>query len=61
MDKINLAEKLGLISECWRAKIVGEINDSFSKLVKLKGEFIWHLHEREDEFFMVPKGASTCL
>ena len=56
MDKINLVEKLGLISEYWHPKIVGEINDSFVMLVKLKGEFIWHLHESEDEMFLVLKG-----
>ncbi len=56
MDKINLVEKLSLISEYWNPKIVGEINDSYVKLVKLKGEFIWHLHEGEDEMFLVLKG-----
>ncbi len=56
MDKINLVEKLGLISEYWHPKIVGEINDSFVKLVKLKGEFIWHSHENEDEMFLVLRG-----
>ena len=40
MDKINLVEKLGLISEYWHPKIVGEVNDSYVRLVKLKGEFI---------------------
>jgi mannose-6-phosphate isomerase-like protein (cupin superfamily) len=56
MDKINLLEKFGLFSEYWSPKIVGELNGQQVKLVKLKGEFIFHQHENEDELFLVIKG-----
>ncbi len=56
MMKINIADKFGLFSDYWSPKIVGEINDSYVKLVKLKGEFVWHSHENEDEMFLVVKG-----
>ena len=56
MDRISLSEKLALFSDCWSPKIIGEINDSHVKLVKLKGEFVWHHHDREDELFLVIKG-----
>lgn len=56
MDKVNLAEKFSRFSDTWSPKIVGEVNDSHVKLVKLKGEFVWHRHEREDELFLVVKG-----
>ena len=56
MDKVNLAEKFALINELWTPKIAGELNGSYVKLTKLKGEFIWHHHEHEDEMFMVVKG-----
>ncbi len=56
MQKINLSQKLGLFNEYWSPKIVGEINDSYAKLVKLKGEFVWHSHEKEDELFLVIRG-----
>src|SRR4051812_21142778 len=56
MDKVNLAEKFALFQEHWSPKIVGEINDSYVKLVKFKGEFDWHHHEQEDELFLVVKG-----
>ena len=56
MHAITLSEKLSLFSEYWSPKIVGEINDSHVKLVKLKGEFVWHHHENEDELFLVIKG-----
>jgi mannose-6-phosphate isomerase-like protein (cupin superfamily) len=56
VEKINLGEKLGLFREYWSPKIVGEVNDSYVKLVKFKGEFVWHHHEREDELFLVLKG-----
>lgn len=56
MEKIDLHEKLNLITEYWKPKIVAEMNNSYVKLVKLKGEFVWHQHDREDELFQVLKG-----
>ncbi|WP_237899012.1 cupin domain-containing protein [Brevibacillus brevis] len=56
VEKVNLAEKFSLFHEHWSPKIAGEINDSYVKLVKLKGEFVWHQHENEDEMFLVVKG-----
>lgn len=57
IKKVSLEEKLDLFSDRWSPKIVGEINDSYVKLVKLKGEFVWHHHEAEDELFLVVKGS----
>ena len=57
MEKVNLDKKFGMVSDYWSPKIVGELNDSYVKVVKLKGEFIWHHHEREDELFLVVKGT----
>lgn len=56
MDKVNIAEKLARVSEHWSPKIVGELNGQQVKLVKFKGPFLWHHHEREDEMFYVVKG-----
>lgn len=56
MEKVNLAEKFGLFEKYWSPKIVGELNGQHVKLAKLKGEFIWHHHEAEDELFLVVKG-----
>ena len=56
MEKVNLAEKFNLFQEHWSPKIVGEVNDCYLKLVKFKGEFVWHHHDVEDEMFMVIKG-----
>jgi mannose-6-phosphate isomerase-like protein (cupin superfamily) len=56
MEKVNLAAKFHLFQDYWSPKIAGEINDSYLKLVKLKGEFVWHHHEVEDELFLVVKG-----
>jgi mannose-6-phosphate isomerase-like protein (cupin superfamily) len=56
MGKVNLAEKFSLFDEHWSPKIVGELNGQYVKLAKLKGEFVWHHHEAEDEMFMVFKG-----
>lgn len=56
MEKVNLAEKFKLFQEYWSPKIVGEVNDCYLKLVKFKGEFVWHHHDVEDEMFMVVRG-----
>ena len=56
MDVVNLAQKLAQFSEYWSPKIAGEVNDSYVKLVKFKGEFVWHHHEAEDELFLVIRG-----
>ena len=57
MEKVNLIEKFERVKEYWSPKIVGELNDSYVKVVKLKDEFIWHHHEHEDELFLVVKGT----
>jgi mannose-6-phosphate isomerase-like protein (cupin superfamily) len=56
MHKINLAEKFDLIGDFWKPRIAAELNDSYVKLAKFKGEFIWHRHDQEDELFLVVKG-----
>ena len=56
---VNIADKLSLFKEYWNPKIVGELNDHKVQVVKLKGEFVWHHHESEDELFLVIKGRLT--
>jgi len=56
MHKINLAEKFSKISEYWKPYIAAELNGQHLKLDKLKGEFVFHHHEHEDELFLVVKG-----
>lgn len=56
MHKINLAEKFSRFSEHWSPKIAAELNGQHVKLVKFRGEFVWHHHEHEDELFLVVRG-----
>jgi len=56
MQAVNLQSKLAGFSEFWSPKIVGEVNDSYVKLVKFTGEFVWHHHDLEDEMFLVLQG-----
>ncbi|HEX9924113.1 MAG TPA: cupin domain-containing protein [Anaerolineae bacterium] len=56
MEKVNITEKFSLFQDYWSPRIAGELNDAYVKLVKLKGEFVWHHHEAEDEMFLVVKG-----
>ena len=57
MAVVNLAETLALVTEFWSPRVVAAVNDFHVKLVKLKGEFVWHSHEAEDELFLVLEGT----
>jgi len=57
MYPVNLAEKFGKFHDYWNPRMIGELNDFAVKIVKLKGEFIWHHHDVEDELFLVVKGT----
>jgi mannose-6-phosphate isomerase-like protein (cupin superfamily) len=57
ISQFNIDEKFELITAYWTPKIVGELNGQYIKLAKIKGDFIWHRHDNEDELFMVRKGT----
>lgn len=57
IQKINLKEKLSQFSDHWNPRVVGELNGQYVKLAKIKGEFVWHKHDQEDELFLVIKGS----
>ena len=57
MESVNLAEKFAKFRDYWNPRIIGELNDCHVKAVKVKGEFVWHHHDNEDELFLVVKGT----
>ena len=57
METVNLKDKFGKFRDYWKPRVIGEVNDCQLKAVKLKGEFIWHHHDNEDELFLVVKGT----
>jgi len=57
MEKVNLNEKLSLFNDYFNPRVVGELNGQQVKLVKFRGEFVWHHHDHEDELFYVVKGS----
>lgn len=57
MQKVNIQDKFNLFEELWSPKIIGALNGQEVKLAKVKGEFVWHNHENEDEMFFVIKGT----
>ena len=57
MEKVHLSQKFALFDDLWSPKIVGKLNGQYVKLAKLKGEFVWHHHEAEDEMFRVVEGT----
>lgn len=54
--KISLAEKFAAVTDTWTPRIVGELNGQHVKIARLRGEFVWHHHEHEDELFLVHRG-----
>ena len=56
MRVVDLAETFGRFADAWSPKIVGDVNDMHVKVVKLRGEFVWHHHDAEDELFLVIAG-----
>jgi mannose-6-phosphate isomerase-like protein (cupin superfamily) len=56
MEKVSLAEKLSSFDELWSPKVVADLNGQQVKLVKVKGEFVWHHHDDEDELFLILEG-----
>lgn len=58
-DAVDLAEKLALFSEHWSPKVVAELNDYEVKVVRIKGDFVWHTHDDTDELFLVVDGELT--
>lgn len=56
-QKINIIQKLSQFTDYWNPRIAGELNGQHIKLVKFKGEFVWHKHDNEDEMFLVIKGS----
>jgi len=57
MEKINIHDKFSAFSDYWNPRIAGELNGQHIKLVKFKGEFVWHSHDNEDEMFFVAEGS----
>jgi mannose-6-phosphate isomerase-like protein (cupin superfamily) len=57
MHTVNLAEKLSKFQDYWNPRVIGELNDCHVKAVKIKGEFLWHHHDHEDELFLVLQGT----
>jgi mannose-6-phosphate isomerase-like protein (cupin superfamily) len=56
VEAINLVEKFATFDDAWSPKVVGSVNDFDVKLAKLRGAFVWHTHDEEDELFFVVKG-----
>jgi mannose-6-phosphate isomerase-like protein (cupin superfamily) len=57
MQKVNIGEKLSHFSDHWNPRVVGKLNGQHVRLAKFQGEFVWHKHEKEDEFFLVVRGS----
>ena len=55
-ERISLRQKLSSFTETWVPKVVGELNGQYVKVVKFRGEYVWHFHENEDELFLVIEG-----
>jgi len=59
IEKVNLGEKFAMFRDYYSPRIVGRVNEMHVKLATIKGDFVWHHHEEEDEMFLVVKGSLT--
>ncbi|KAJ9463419.1 hypothetical protein DIPPA_21378 [Diplonema papillatum] len=57
LDVVNLKKELDKVHDYWSPRIVGRVNDQYVKVAKVKGEFVWHKHDGEDEMFFIVKGS----
>jgi mannose-6-phosphate isomerase-like protein (cupin superfamily) len=57
VNKVSISEKLSLFSDHWNPRVVGKLNGQHIRLAKFQGEFVWHQHDQEDEFFLVIRGS----
>jgi mannose-6-phosphate isomerase-like protein (cupin superfamily) len=55
-EAVDLGRKLALVTELWSPKVIARVNDYDVKVVKVKGQFVWHRHEDTDELFLVLLG-----
>lgn len=53
----NITAELEKVTDHWTPRVIGEVNDQYVKVAKLKGEFVWHAHEDEDELFLIVYGT----
>ena len=56
MDVVALTQQFEHITDYWSPRVVAQVNDQLIKVAKVKGDFVWHDHEHEDEMFLVLKG-----
>jgi mannose-6-phosphate isomerase-like protein (cupin superfamily) len=56
LTPVNIESRFDEVTEYWSPKIIARVNDQYVKIAKLKGEFVWHAHEEEDELFLVIRG-----
>ena len=59
MKVISLRDKFELFSDLWSPRVIAELNENHVKLAKVRGEFVWHRHDDEDELFLVVRGRLT--
>ena len=55
-SKVNLKEKFSKFTDYWSPRVIAEMNNYQFKVVKVKGEFVWHNHKDTDETFIVIEG-----
>lgn len=59
LSAVNLRREAERLTDYWSPRVVGEVNGQYVKVAKLKGEFVWHKHDDEDELFYIVKGRLT--
>lgn len=56
LNVVDIEAQCAGLTEFWSPRVIGQVNDQYVKVAKLRGEFVWHAHDREDELFLVIRG-----
>jgi mannose-6-phosphate isomerase-like protein (cupin superfamily) len=56
-EPVNLEEAAGALEDLWSPRVVARVGDHFVKVARVRGEFVWHAHEGQDELFLVLRGS----
>ena len=55
-ETVDLMTAVEAVEEYWSPRIVGQVNDQYVKVAKVRGQLAWHHHDQEDELFYVLRG-----
>ena len=57
MRAMSARDVAASLQEFWSPRVIGEVDDAYIKVARIRGTFTWHAHADEDELFYILKGS----